>query len=350
MKHRPAFVAGGVLVLAALAWTGVATLWTVRSERAGASLVRGALLSQGHGAGCIGSDQQAGQPAGLLEVPALGLTAPVVQGDSPAQLDQAVGHDPASVWPGHDGTAVLAAHDVSYFVHLDQLKVGDIVRYQTGCRVEVFKVAWHRVVKAGTPEYNSAAPTLLMGTCWPTNALWFTPDRYLVQAVRVGGTTQAAPTSPAHATQSLVVAAPAPLAAQGLTLAQNSFPMGAFRVAGSPSPAWVQSPSPLGTEEAALRELFGILRAAEQRQPSWWQALAPGVPLPPALLGAQVDPTGRLDVTVSAEGGSVTGVGLTDEVRVIRDGSVHSYRLQVSEAVRGPALQVAAVTMSTPPS
>ncbi len=37
----------------------------------------------------------------------------------------AVGHDPQSVWPGVDGAAVFLAHDVSYFVHLNELKAGD---------------------------------------------------------------------------------------------------------------------------------------------------------------------------------------------------------------------------------
>ncbi|HAM01233.1 MAG TPA: hypothetical protein DCQ30_03250, partial [Acidimicrobiaceae bacterium] len=43
-------------------------------------------------------------------------------------------------------------------------------------------------MSAGSPVYNTPGPTITLVTCWPTNALWFTPDRYLVTANEVSQT------------------------------------------------------------------------------------------------------------------------------------------------------------------
>src|ERR1700722_1716741 len=68
--------------------------------------------------------------------------------------------------------------------------------------------------------------------------------------------------------------------------------------------AFAQSPGPLSLEAAALQAYFGGLHAAAQRQLSWWEALAPGVPMPPQLNGASV--TGHdapLDVEIDSTAG-----------------------------------------------
>lgn len=87
------------------------------SERAAMAKV----AAQSHGASCQVAGVQPGQLSGILTVPALDLSAPVEEGTDDQELNVAVGHDPQSVWPGIDGTAVFLAHDVSYFVQLNQL-------------------------------------------------------------------------------------------------------------------------------------------------------------------------------------------------------------------------------------
>ena len=104
----------------------------------------------------------------------------------------AVGHDPQSVWPGLNGAAVFLAHDVSYFVHLNQLKAGDVITYRTACNTVKFAVTGQQVVAAGSDVANTTAPSLVLDTCWPPNALFFTPDRLLVRATEVGAATKGA--------------------------------------------------------------------------------------------------------------------------------------------------------------
>ena len=206
----------------------------------------------------------------------------------------AVGHDPQSVWPGVDGAAVFLAHDVSYFVHLNQLKPGDVITYRTACNTVQFQVSAQQVVPAGSAVSNTTDPSLVLDTCWPPNALFFTPDRLLVRATEVGAATKGASLNPGAqfvrtvASTDYATSAPEALQAQGLTLQQNEAPMGTMNLVNA-SVAFAQSPGPLSLEAAALETYFGGLHAGAQRQSAWWAAMAPRLPLPPELAGAVVD-------------------------------------------------------------
>src|SRR5216684_483307 len=191
-------ISGLVLIGAVIGWQLNATLWTNHSHREGESLInqeraainqqrasRASAQAAATPLGACTSAPKTDGPHGLLEVSRINLVAPVLEGTDDPQLNVAVGHDPNSVWPGSAGNAVLLAHDVSYFVNIDRLKPGDIVRYETACDVYSFRVQSFVVVKAGAPVYNTPGPTLTLVTCWPTNALWFTPDRYLVTAIEI---------------------------------------------------------------------------------------------------------------------------------------------------------------------
>ena len=261
-----------------------------------------------------------GQLSGILTIRALNLDAPVEEGTDDPELDVAVGHDPQSVWPGVDGAAVFLAHDVSYFVHLDQLKPGDVITYQTACTTVQFEVSSQQVVAAGSPVANTTAPSLVLDTCWPPDALFFTPDRLLVRANEVGAATKGADL---HAgaqfiktvsSTSYTTSAPPTLQAQGLTLDQNEAPMGTMDLVNA-SVAFAQSPAPLSLEAAALETYFGGLHSGAQQQTSWWATLAPGVPLPPQLAGAVVTShDAPLDVEIDSAHGTPTQVVLRTSV------------------------------------
>ncbi len=337
---------------------------TAGAGPAGAAVAATAQLPAGS-RGATGPGSTSSDPVhGLLAVPRLGLLAPVEEGVGNAQLAVAVGHIPASVWPGSAGTSILAAHDVSYFVHIDQLQPGNVVEYATPCTTYEFTVSGHQVVKQGSPVYNSPGPTLMLETCWPTDALWYTPDRLLVTAtltgtvstatqawarsggVLAGGSAAGAPHgTSAGAGPTLAaptVPAPKALAAEGLTLATNSIPMGTLTIAGTPTTAWTQSPGPLGVESSALQAFIGGLKAAEQQVPSWWSAVAPGVAMPAALGGARISDWHQgLDVAITAAGTEATAVTLSSIVTVAGGPSPGTYDQVVHETIGGGELTVA---------
>ena len=353
--YRALVGAGALLVLATAAWQVEATLWTTHSERVGRALIdkvekarHKAAEDKAAPTPCTAA-ASAGGPQGLLVIPAIGLTAPVEQGTDDAELDVAVGHVTSSVWPGATGNTVLEAHDVSYFVNIDKLGPGDTIRYETPCETYVYSVQSHQVVAQGAPVYNTPTPTMSLLTCWPTDALWFTPSRYLVTAgeVQTIANTGAASVGavPAAATPP-TVPAPAPLAAQGLTLATNSILMGTMSVTGQPDPAWVEGPGPLAVQDSAVESFIAGLKSLEQDQPAWWGAVAPGVALPPALVGAKVASwDGSLDVTVTATGDAATSVVLTDTAVVAGGPAPGRDALSVTQAVADGRLLITGWTL-----
>ena len=292
-------------------------------------------------------------PRGLLEAPALGLVAPVEEGAGDALLSDAVGHIPASAWPGRPGTSVFAAHDVTWFSGIDRLKAGDEIRYVTPCRTYTYRVTMHRVAPAGYPVYNTATPSIVIDTCYPVDALYLTSTRYLVY----GTLSTISPTSASLTRRSgspqLTVPVPAALAAQGLATGQNNRPLGILGVAGSPSSGWRQTSAPLEAESAALTAYFGVIHSAEQGQRTWWTDLAPSVPAKAAagLWGAGITRyDAPIDVTLRVQGPRTLGAVLTTVLTtavLTTGGSPHpgTYDLTVAETVTGRNLVVSKFTM-----
>jgi sortase A len=354
--------AGVVLVWGALGALGYIGGWQLHAKRAGSALVRAeGALDRPAGAtrgprSCVVSGAMTGQLAGVLRIPSLGLTAPVEEGTADPVLSVAVGHDPSSVWPGAAGTSVLMAHDVSYFVHIGELKPGDVIEYRTVCSTARFTVTTSQVVPQGSPIAGSQGSALVLDTCYPPNALFFTSERLLVWAVS-SGITQSGPiaagerssgTVAASAGPSYSVPAPAALVAQGLTLEQNDAPMGTMTLVGRPAPGWEQSPGPMALEAAALEAYFGGIHAAAATEASWWTALTePGIGIPCALAGG-ADITGHdapLDVEIVSALGEPNEVVLTTTVTVSGGDAPGTYDETVTADVNGSTVLLGGWTL-----
>jgi sortase A len=348
-------VVGVALVWGALGILGYRLGWEAHSHDARETLLNSARAgSIGHGDSTCsqsvqGTPTEDGQLSGVLDIPKLEVVAPVEQGTGDDVLDVAVGHDDSTPLPGSPGTAVLLAHDVSYFADIDKLSAGDLLDYEAGCRTYEFEVTGHQIVQAGVATPQLSGTGLVLDTCWPTNALWYTPNRYLVDAVetRVVTTSKSAgrggPKSSTPKSWVTGYSAPAPpaLAAQGLDLSQNEEPMGTLALTGAPSQAWAQSPAPLAVEAAALEGYFGALRAADEGHSDWWAELAPGVTMPEPLDGAFVSAhDAPLDVTIAAQGDRPTSVALDTEVTLSGGAAPGEYTESVTEAVHGLTLVI----------
>lgn len=345
---------GLALVWGALGVLGFRLGWEIHSNRGQSTLLGSARTVLHETAQCTGTPatpSSDGVLAGVLGIPKLGVTAPVESGTSNSVLSVAVGHFDGTPWPGQTGTSALLAHDVSYFAQIDQLVPGDRIVYQSGCVTETFTVTGHQVVRDGSPLPPLAGTSVVLDTCWPTDALWYTPNRYLVEAVESsisvrshagpkGATRTSGPTLP-FAT-SFTTPAPPSLQATGLTLPQNEEPMGTMSVAGSPSPQWSQSPAPLALEEAGLADWFGGFHAGAASNQQWWSAIAPGVPMPPALAGArpQLSNASPLDVTVTATGDHPSAITLSTTLPMSGGAAPGRYQMTVTEAVRGTTVVV----------
>ena len=285
----------------------------------------------------------------LLDAPSIGLLAPVVDGVGESQLSVAVGHVPASSWPGAPGTSVLAAHDVTWFSRIQQLEPGDTVSVVTPCRSFDYTVADHRVVPAGSPIVQTAAEQLVLITCYPLDALFLTSQRYVLDATLTRVVDAGSPTGTVTPGAAPVVPAPPPLAAQGLDLGHNPAPLGTLAVTGSPALGWQESSTPLDDEAAVLQLYFAAVRAAEQDQPSWWAAIAPTVPFSAAapLVGAQITYNNRdFDPSLDVAGAVMTGSSLATEPVLAGDRGAGLYRISMQAEVDNGNLVVTGWTMT----
>lgn len=107
-----------------------------------------------------------------IQIPAIEIDAPVVQGDGWEQLKKGVGQNAGSANPGQNGNVVLSAHNDVYgelFRFLDKLQPGDQVVLYTQQRQYVYIVDRTAVVEPTAVEVmaSTGSPTVTLISCYP---------------------------------------------------------------------------------------------------------------------------------------------------------------------------------------
>lgn len=108
-----------------------------------------------------------------IQIPAIGVDAPVVQGDGWEQLKQGVGQHIGSGNPGQAGNLVLSAHNDIFgeiFRHLDQLQTGDEIIVYTNARAYTYIIDTEtQVVEPTRTEVLSPTvdSTITLISCYP---------------------------------------------------------------------------------------------------------------------------------------------------------------------------------------
>ncbi len=107
-----------------------------------------------------------------IQIPALNIDAPVVQGDGWEQLKKGVGQYIGSAHAGQDGNMVLSAHNDVYgelFRYLDRLVPGDQVVLYTQQRQFVYIVDRTVLVEPTAVEVmaSTGSPTVTLISCYP---------------------------------------------------------------------------------------------------------------------------------------------------------------------------------------
>jgi len=107
-----------------------------------------------------------------IQIPAINIDAPVVQGDGWEQLKKGVGQNLSSVNPGQNGNMILSAHNDVYgeiFRYLDKLVPGDQVILYTQQRQYVYVVDRTALVEPTAVEVmaGTGSPTVTLISCYP---------------------------------------------------------------------------------------------------------------------------------------------------------------------------------------
>ena len=126
---------------------------------------------------------------GLLEIPRLGISTPVVSGDDEESLEIAVGHLPDTPLPWESGNAAVAAHRDGLFRPLKDVRKGDRVIVRTTRGDLEYEVRAMKVVRPTDLSVLEPldADALTLITCYPFNYVGSAPRRFIVHAIRTSG-------------------------------------------------------------------------------------------------------------------------------------------------------------------
>ena len=130
------------------------------------------------------TEAQPGQPIGLLEIPRLGLSSVVLEGDDTAALLLGVGHLSDTPLPWRDGNSVFAAHRDTFFRPLAGIRRDDVIRFSTADTQLEYVVKELKVVAPTDVQVLNPTPraTLTLITCFPFNYIGPAPNRFIVKA------------------------------------------------------------------------------------------------------------------------------------------------------------------------
>lgn len=124
---------------------------------------------------------------GMLDVPRLKLSTPVIQGDDDRTLKRAVGHLPDTPLPWEAGNSAIAGHRDGLFRPLRHVLVGDEIRVRTGRDEFRYRVTSTSIVMPDDLSVlgPTSAPSLTLITCYPFRYVGAAPKRFVVRAERM---------------------------------------------------------------------------------------------------------------------------------------------------------------------
>jgi len=175
-----------VLGLAVILASGFALFWSDELQQLYVPTLPnsdyGAGLSKGEGEITV----EKGSPIGIIEIPRLGLSSVVLEGDDTAALLFGVGHLSDTPLPWHGGNSVFAAHRDTFFRPLAGIRRNDVIKFSTADAEYEYVVTELKVVKPTELAVLDPTPsaTLTLITCFPFDYVGPAPNRFIVKAER----------------------------------------------------------------------------------------------------------------------------------------------------------------------
>jgi sortase A len=126
---------------------------------------------------------------GRLEIPRLGLSVIVIEGEDNTTLRRAAGHVPGTPLPGRLGNVGVTAHRDTFFRPLRNIQRNDMIRLTTLQGEYRYRVVSTRVVSPDNVAVldSTGGEFLTLVTCHPFYFVGPAPNRFIVRAERVTG-------------------------------------------------------------------------------------------------------------------------------------------------------------------
>lgn len=127
---------------------------------------------------------ESGQVLGRLQIPALGLSVPVVEDDSGTSLLRGVGHIRGTALPGGLGTVGLAGHRDTFLRPLQSIARQMEIQVSRGPDVYRYRVDSTEIVRPEEVRVLDTVqtPELVLITCYPFHYIGAAPMRFIVHA------------------------------------------------------------------------------------------------------------------------------------------------------------------------
>ncbi len=177
---------GGGLALSAYAYLSTDdTIYQVLRSRQFDSQV--AMASAGRGAENLSATASAGSAIGRIEIPRIGISVIVLEGDDQRTLRSGAGHIPGTALPGEEGNVAIAAHRNTFFRPLRNIRKNDVILLSSVESTSLYRVESTEVVEPSHTEVldNTDTPTLTLITCYPFFYVGAAPNRFIVRARRI---------------------------------------------------------------------------------------------------------------------------------------------------------------------
>ena len=130
-----------------------------------------------------------GSVLGQLEIPRIGLSVMVIEGDSASILRRAAGHIEGTALPGGPGNVSIAAHRDTFFHALRDIRNRDAIILNTLRGSYQYEVESVEIVGPDNIGVlaDSPNPTLTLVTCYPFYYVGPAPKRFIVRARQIYG-------------------------------------------------------------------------------------------------------------------------------------------------------------------
>jgi sortase A len=123
-------------------------------------------------------------PLAVLQIPRLGLVAPVFDDTDDRTLRRGLGRIKGTALPGRTGNIGIAGHRDSFFRGLGKIERGDVIQLKTLTETDTYVVDQITVVDPSAVEVlrPRAMPSITLVTCYPFHYIGSAPQRFIVQA------------------------------------------------------------------------------------------------------------------------------------------------------------------------
>ncbi|MDE5055008.1 class D sortase [Niallia taxi] len=129
-----------------------------------------------------------GESVGILEIPKIEGTLPIVEGTNPDDLEKGVGHFKGSYYPNENGQIVLSGHRDTVFRRAGELELGDELRVVLPYGSFSYEITSTKIVEADDQTIITLDNTneeLVLTTCYPFSYVGNAPQRYIIYAKKV---------------------------------------------------------------------------------------------------------------------------------------------------------------------